>query len=894
MVLRNLKGPLAPLVVVCLLTSFGCGSGKAKKRSSTTAPITSGAQLTVTPGDGPDVGTNTVEVALSGFSGAFVVGQDEVLFGSTPLTGVALVNTGVVSGIAPAGSGTVDVTVNLGNQSETLSAGYTYHAAEVVSVDPPQGAPGTTVEVQVAWFAQDFTQTLPEVRFGGSLVSATALGPDRLSCTVPAGAGAVDVEVSAASPAQQATLAAGFSYSGGVAAELVAGPRNPAQVNAQAPSAGLVLAQARLRAHAGLTVDELTVRAEGSLDESVGAGDVLLYHDLNSDGLLQASDVQLGAGAAFAANNGTVTFSGLNLQLAAGTNADLLVTGELLAAAEVGRTVVVRVLGRDVVASVPVSGGVQGAELRVVNADPPRELTVSGPTAAAPLIGVPADGVDVAAFSAQLSSPVPPLTCHGVTLRASGTADDVRDVIEVTLLVDTNGDGQRDAGDTVLGRRPFAEDDGTISFPINQRLTSTGTTIDLLAVVSFRGTAANNATFQLELDGARGLVAHAYTTFGGCQVNAPALPIVGPSLGLSAAAGLGLRAVRQAPQLAAPQAEVVALRLEAQAGSSAATVDALTVNARGSLDDAAEIAGVTLYHDQNGNGAIDAGDPVLSASGQFAADDGALTLTLTTPRQLAAAASETWLVGVELASGATSGSSVSLSLDPATAQANVAVNGEVQSGGLVLVSSDQLAFVQPGAAEGKDAYLRGEGLYLNDNFGYTASLAVGDRPSGQLGERLFYVEFPLPALPANAAPKRAYAAFYLLGTGGLVGTSLDVQAFQVIPSGARTPWCEGTGGFDSSGDGICYDGTIQGMNRPDLSHPDVNPTALTEQTIAAGSEGRWVLFDVTAAVQSWYAGSPNHGLRFRDKALTNTEGAVGFASSEWGVGSQRPILIVEH
>ncbi|MCA8922769.1 MAG: DNRLRE domain-containing protein [Planctomycetes bacterium] len=892
--IQRLLGPVAPVVVVCLLV--GCGGNKSSRKSSTAGAVTSGAQVTaVAPGDGPDVGTNTVQVSLGGFSAPFAVGQDQVLFGTAPLTSVSVVSAGVLEGVAPAGSGSVDVTVVQGNESATLPAGYTYHAAEIVAVDPPQGPPGTVVELTVAYFASDFTQSLPEVRVGGTLVSATALASDRLECTVPAGAGAVDVVVSAAAPAQQATLSAGFTYAGSAAAELVPGPNNPGQRNAQAPSAGLVLAQARLRAYVPLTISELAVRAEGSLDESVGAGDLVLYLDTNGDGLLQTTDVQLGAGAAFPTNNGRVTFSGLNLLLAAGQDLDLLVVGELVGAAEVGRTMVVRLLGRDVVASAPVAGAVQGVELRVVNADPPRQLTVSGPTAAT-LVAAPADGVDVPAFSAQLSTTAAPVECHGVTLRAVGSADAVRDVRSVTLLIDTNGDGQRDAGDTVLGTRPIEERDGTVSFPVNGlRLASTLSTIDLLAVASFRGTAATGATFQLQLDDARSVVAHTYSGFGGCQINTPAQPILGPQLGLQAASALGLRALAQAPQLAAPQAEVVGLRLEAQAGASgAATVTALTITSRGSLDDVAGIAGVTLYRDQNDDGVLDAGDPALTSSAQFTVDDGALTLTFSTPRQLAAAARETWLVGVELAAGATSGGSFCLGVDPSAAAASVPVHGDAQSGGLVLVSSDRLAFVQPGAAEGKDAYLRGEGLYLNDNFGHTGSLAVGDRPSGQLGERLSYVEFPLPTLAAGAAPTRAYAAFYLLSTGGMVAPAIDVQAFQVIPSGARTPWCEGTGGIDDSGDGICYDGTLQGMNRPDLTQPDVNPTVLSEQSIAVGSQGRWVLFDVTAAVQGWYAGTPNHGLRLRDKLLSNTEGYLSFASSEWGVASQHPILIVEH
>ena len=129
----------------------------------------------------------------------------------------------------------------------------------------------------------------------------------------------------------------------------------------------------------------------------------------------------------------------------------------------------------------------------------------------------------------------------------------------------------------------------------------------------------------------------------------------------------------------------------------------------------------------------------------------------------------------------------------------------------------------------------------------------------------------------------------------VTGASLDVEAFQVVDSGARTPWLEGRGGFDSSLDGICFDGTIQTVNRPEVTMPDVDPTPLSEVTIDAGSEGRWVRIDVTRAVQAWYAGTaPNLGIQLRDKAFSSyREGAVGFPSSEHPRGDLRPILLIE-
>ena len=74
-----------------------------------------------------------------------------------------------------------------------------------------------------------------------------------------------------------------------------------------------------------------------------------------------------------------------------------------------------------------------------------------------------------------------------------------------------------------------------------------------------------------------------------------------------------------------------------------------------------------------------------------------------------------------------------------------------------------------------------------------------------------------------------------------------------------------------------------------------DPSLLDEVRITAGSEGRWVVFDVTPAAQAWYAGTAeNLGLRFRDKDYANhDDGQVGFYSSDSPRAGLRPIFVVE-
>jgi hypothetical protein len=338
----------------------------------------------------------------------------------------------------------------------------------------------------------------------------------------------------------------------------------------------------------------------------------------------------------------------------------------------------------------------------------------------------------------------------------------------------------------------------------------------------------------------------------------------------------------------------VALVLDLTTDTGSVDVNSLSVSARGTVNDASGVSSVGLFLDTDGDSAFDPSvDAPFAPPASFGADDGSIRFAIPAGSQtLAVGATTRVFVAVTLATGLPAGQSFSLAVDPARdVVASQAVIGDALTGTLLITGGGSSTFAQPGRDLGKDAYLRGEGLYLNDNFG-NQGLAVGDRPSGQLGERLIYAEFPLPT---STAPARAYVALYLTGTGGLTGSGLDVQVFRVVPSGLRTPWGEGRGGFDASMDGIVYDGTIQATNRPDLSHPDVAPAPLSEVRVEAGSEGRWVVFDVTAAAQAWYSGAAqNLGLRFRDKNFaSHTDGQVGFYSSDTHKARMRPIFFVE-
>jgi hypothetical protein len=651
--------------------------------------------------------------------------------------------------------------------------------------------------------------------------------------------------------------------------------------------------QVRLVANVDATLTQLAITADGTVDESLGIGDTVTYIDSNSDGGLDAGDVQLGLGQAFKSNNGTVTMTGLSLSLTAGTPVDVILVTEVTGAANVGDTLTFRVEGWRALATnsggavAVVGGGISGS-LQVIGTDPPKTLTVAVVTPFSSTVA--ADAIGVPMLALRFTTTTGALDLHSMSFVTWGTGDDAVDILEAQLGRDANLNGVLDAGETVLGSATPQGDDGRLTFNFGgQRLSSSSSTFDLALSYTLAGTAEVGEIFVVELETPAGVTAHAYSGNGGQLISVANAPILGRMRIGSAPATLNLRAAGDAVRLDAGGSEGVALTLDLTTGGAAIDLTSLRVNATGTVNDVATQVG--LYEDTDGDGAFSSADAALSPLQGFPADDGAVTFSA--PLTLPASATTRVFVTATLAAGLPAGQSFSLTVDPgADVVATATASGTQFQGALLVTGSGTASVVQPDPDLGKDAYLRGEGLYLNDNFGHQG-LTVGDRSSGQLGERLFYTEFPLPL---GAAPTRAYVALFLTSTGGLTGASLDVQVFRVVPTANnRTPWGEGRGGFDASIDGICFDGTIQATARPDLTHPNVDPTVLDEVRVAAGSQGRWVLFDVTAAAQAWYAGTAeNLGLRFRDKDYAvHDDGAVSFHSSDASQGRLRPVFLLE-
>lgn len=216
--------------------------------------------------------------------------------------------------------------------------------------------------------------------------------------------------------------------------------------------------------------------------------------------------------------------------------------------------------------------------------------------------------------------------------------------------------------------------------------------------------------------------------------------------------------------------------------------------------------------------------------------------------------------------------------------------------------------LQPGPLLGKDTYVRCDSVYLNDNFGISRILSVGDRARPP-GDFRAFLRFDLSNLPRQAKLRRATLALWLSETA-FADRTMRVRVQRVRPSKregwALTPWREGTGTFDRLIDGMVWDGDFRRhrlppdkvswaqSGRPELTQPGVDPEVVADLTISAGTRG-WIELDLTKAVRAWRSGAPNHGVRLAHvrEGPPHDDGLKYFLSSDATEASRRPRLTIE-
>ena len=191
-------------------------SAPSEPQASFSVPSVVPAVSGISPSSGPAAGGTPVTI-----SGTDFTSQATVHFGPNAATDVAVASSTQLSATAPAGSGTVDVTVTTAAGQSAISAAdhFTYTTVSVPSqetvpavsgISPSSGpaAGGTPVTISGADFTSPAT-----VHFGPNAATNVAVASStQLTATAPAGSGTVDVTVTTAAGTSAAGPADQFSY----------------------------------------------------------------------------------------------------------------------------------------------------------------------------------------------------------------------------------------------------------------------------------------------------------------------------------------------------------------------------------------------------------------------------------------------------------------------------------------------------------------------------------------------------------------------------------------------------------------------------------------------------------------------------------------------------------
>jgi hypothetical protein len=293
------------------------------------------------------------------------------------------------------------------------------------------------------------------------------------------------------------------------------------------------------------------------------------------------------------------------------------------------------------------------------------------------------------------------ITLQSLAFRASGTLDDLNDIVAVVLFVDVNGNGISDAGTDIQLGGPclFTGNDGAVTFPALARTISAGSQESWLLVVQLSPGSVSGATFQASIRFASDVSAQGSLTGGppivvgppvqGGQMTvwgttgAPGGPGTPPpaSLGsLSLGVGPANPGNRNLPG-GSDKNELLHLSLEAGPGEKI-RIDTLVLTFFGTMPEPSGLATFSLYADSNGNRILDGDDRLLRGPVPILPSDSNI-LFLALGEEIPAAQKALWFVTADVSKDVPVGSTMGVNLDKAhfvsvkgaSSRSSVPVNG---------------------------------------------------------------------------------------------------------------------------------------------------------------------------------------------------------------------------
>lgn len=281
----------------------------------------------------------------------------------------------------------------------------------------------------------------------------------------------------------------------------------------------------------------------------------------------------------------------------------------------------------------------------------PTHLTVRvGPGNPGASLAFPLD-TDVAIVQVELEAGADDVDIREVRFHAFGSGDDGAHISEARLYGDANEDGQVDPGDNPLGTPAVPSgDDGELVFSgLTEQIAALDRAVWLVAYDIGPGPAqgdvfgarlADETDLTAEVAGSEAQVVVQGDIRGSVTVEVRALS-VGPGAANPPPHGVGRCSTGE-----------VVLQVELFVGvQEDVVVDSVTFTGSGTGVEPVDIASVSLYADENGDGVLDGSDTLLGVSQSFTLDNGPVTFS-SLGRTIAASGSELWLVVYDLSGSA--------------------------------------------------------------------------------------------------------------------------------------------------------------------------------------------------------------------------------------------------
>ncbi len=393
----------------------------------------------------------------------------------------------------------------------TGTSGFTFQWSDVTD---PQGSP-VTYQLQIA----------TDSNFDNLLLNASTSTSELTTGSLPAGSYYWKV-LARDEAGNESAFTTHWSFTvsgtGGIFLGVNNGANSFWSSNERNDATGLALLQIHLQAASVGTprIHSLTLSAGGTVQDATDIGAVSLYLDVDRNGLFDLGrDILLSGPLTFSSDNGTVTFSGLNRDIPQGLSRDWIAVVDLNGNGTPGKTLSLQV---DTIGAINAESSVSsftGRTIQIVEPEADGAVTLTPGTGTLPdgFVGKSENNVEILQLQLNTSS-LEEVTATQLEVTATGTGNDAGDVTQVTLVVDSDGNGlYHPAKDgPVLSTGSFSSNDGSATLTFNRTLPR-GMGEKWLVLYNLNGT--ENTTFSLSVSSATlvatGLVSGATLIPGG-------------------------------------------------------------------------------------------------------------------------------------------------------------------------------------------------------------------------------------------------------------------------------------------------------------------------------------------------------------------------------------------